>query len=239
MNLFSGIGESLANFVYGSLIKGVVDWFPLGGLWGLIGLIAGVIIVGAAIVFLTFLLFSVQAMLGEWLESEKGRMDSVTTDLAIPYLGAGALMAILTACKIGGIWNYLFHGVYIAAFAWVFRRFWRLLSMDGCGWKRKAACWLDSIAYMLAMTFLGFSAGVTLITSVFLLIVVVTGIVIGGAMLGMAAQSATTPSCASSGPRRARLTDGTEIEEGGFGWYATNGIGTYHQNFDGTFTRAD
>lgn len=73
------------------------------------------------------------------------------------------------------------------------------------------------------------------IAVIILIIVAVGGALLGGAKESLKSGGSSVP----SGPRTARLDDGTEIEEHGTSWYEKGGCGSYRDNGDGTFTRTN
>lgn len=234
MNLFTGIGVKLANFLSEDVIKSAIDWFPVGGLWSLIGALTGAILSLLVIVAVAAGILYAHASFSE-------RVHKVTVSHSIAYAVAGVFMAILTLMEISGFWNILFHLVYLLVFAMLIELINIDISKFEISTKEKVFYWIDAVCFMLAMTLVGFFGLLSIVASVALLFMLIVGLFIFRSQIGVAFSLMMNPTSASSqqGFKRAKLDDGTEIENIGSQWHEVCGSGVYEKNVDGTFTKVE
>ena len=102
--------------------------------------------------------------------------------------------------------------------------------------------WAVGLIYGVTMFVWGMYAFMSALAAIVLAISIAIVLAFCGANVRVSLMSTFRGSGSSGGgssARTATLEDGTVIKESGTNWYAENGNGTYHQNFDGSFRRAD
>lgn len=223
--------------VYDYLRHAFRGLFPLGGLWPLVA--TGIF----CLLVLTALYFAFKFLVPYYKRDE--RIKSVAGNLTYPHILAGVYVDIVMLVEPEGAWNVIAHIVYIV---------WLLAFLEYLGLMAHEASqaedaphgqgyyWGVGILYGVIMFVWGLYAFMTAFVAIVLTIIIVVGVAFFSAGLRANLMSHIRGSWSSGGgssARTATLEDGTVIKESGTNWYAENGNGTYHQNFDGSFRRAD
>ena len=223
--------------VYDYVRKAFTGLFPLGGLWPLVATVMFSLLV------LTVLYFAFKFLVPYYKRDE--HVKSVAGNLTYPHILAGVYVDIVMLVKPEGAWNVIAHIVYIV---------WMLAFLGYLGLMAHEASqaedashgqgyyWGVGILYGVIMFVWGLYDFITVFVVIVLTAITVFAFAFCGANARANLLSAFRGSGGSgsgSSARTATLEDGTVIKESGTNWYAENGSGTYHQNFDGSFTRAD
>ena len=223
--------------VYDCVRKAFTGLFPLGGLWPLVA--TGIF----CLLVLTALYFAFKFLVPYYKREE--RIKSVAGNLTYPHILSGVYVDIVMLVEPEGAWNVIAHIVYIV---WLlaFLGYLGLMAHEAAQMENaphgKGYYWGVGILYGVIMFVWGLYAFMTAFVAIVLTVIIVIAFAFfcGGVRANlMSTFSGSGSSGGGSSARTATLEDGTVIKESGTNWYAENGNGTYHQNFDGSFTRAD
>ena len=226
MDLFNGVGRPMMRLVEKGLFSWFVDLFPYGGGWRLLA-------------FAIFLIVAVSILSGLAIasllwHSREQHTRIVTIPFAWPCGIAGVVFGIMSLIDPDGVWNVLWHLVYIiglACFAFVMHAF--IEKMEAAP-RSKAYYWCIGISFAIQMFLVGLYAATLFFMAIAFMIIIIVVLFVAAA--GLKIMTTPPPPSANGGRRRATLENGTQLEEIGATWYAGNGD-TYHQNMDGTFTK--
>ena len=222
--------------VYDYVRKAFTGMFPLGGLWSLLA--TGIFL----LLVLTALYFAFKFLVPYHKRDE--RVKSVAGNLTYPHILAGVYVDIVMLVKPEGVWNVFAHIVYIG---------WLLAFLAYLGLKAYEASqtenaphgqgyyWGVGILYGMIMFVWGLYAFMSAFVVIVLTLVIVFVLAFfsGGVRANLMSALRGSGDSVGGSARTATLEDGTVIKESGTNWHAESGNGTYHQNFDGSFTRAD
>ena len=221
--------------VYDYVRKAFTEMFPLGGGWSLLA--TGLFF----ILMLTALYFSFKIIVPYSKRDE--RVKSVAGDLTYPHILSGVYVDIVMLVKPEGAWNVVANIIYIG---------WLLAFLAYLGMKAYEASqvenaphgqgyyWGIGIGYGVMMFAWGMYAFMSALAAIVMAIAIAFVLAFLGANVRANLFSAIRGSGSSGSggsARTATLEDGTVVKEVGTTWYAENGNGSYHQNFDGSFTR--
>ena len=211
--------------------------FPLGGGWVLLATCLFFILM------LTALFFSFKLIVPRFKRDE--RVKAVAADLTYPHILAGVYVDIVMLAKPEGAWNVVAHIVYIgwllAFLAYLGMKVYEMSQTENSP-HGQGHYWAVGILYGVMMFVWGMYAFMSALAAIVLAISIAIVLAFCGANVRANFMSTFRGSGSSGGgssTRTATLEDGTVIKESGTNWYAENGNGTYHQNFDGSFRRAD
>ena len=223
--------------VYDYLRHAFTGLFPLGGGWSLLATCLFFILM------LMVLFFSFKLIVPRFKCDE--RVKAVAGDLTYPHILAGVYVDIVMLVKPEGAWNVVVHIVYVL---------WLLAFLAYLGMKVHEMSQTENsphgrgyyltvgIIYGVAMFVWGMYAFMSALAAIVLAVSIAFVLAFCGANVRanfLSAFRGLGGSGSGSSARTATLEDGTVIKESGTNWYAENGNGTYHQNFDGSFRRAD
>ena len=220
--------------VYDYARKAFTEMFPIGGGWSLLA--TGLFF----ILMLTALYFAFKIVVPYCKRDE--HIKCVAGDLTYPHILSGVYVDIVMLVKPEGAWNVVAHIVYIG---------WLLAFLVYLGMKAyemskaenaphgQGYYWGVGIAYGIAMFVWGMYAFMSALAAIVMALAIAFVLAFLGANVRANLLSSFRGSGSSGGgsARTATLEDGTVVKESGTTWYAENGNGTYHQNFDGSFTR--
>ena len=207
-----------------------VRMFPHGVLWNLLGLVAFVVVMAAALYLLVLILRKLHS--GEY-------MRQVTWPYTINYVVLGA------ALGIAGLVNPVDDGwrtiLYVAFAGWtaialllMVRRIFTLENPP----HSKLFYLVIGLAYCAEMLVIGMFSILIVYAAIAVVAIVVVGLgVVAGGMKSMFPQSSGGGGGRTASRREATLDDGTRVVEEGIGWREVGGSRTYNENMDGTLSR--
>ena len=228
MDMFSGMGRPMMRLVEKHLLVWFGNLFPDGGLWKILALVLFVVLAAATLAGIVCLLLV--------LHSRDENVRKVTIPFKVPCWIAGVMFGIMSLVDPDGVWNVIWHVVYAIGFFAIIGMLHIRIGEISDASRGKGFYWCMGLTFMLEMFLVGFYAFTVFWMAILVSIIIIVGVVVaGGGLKGL-----TMPTRAGGGVdgrRRATLEDGTELVENGTRWDAVNGVGSYHQNADGSFSK--